>query len=49
MTERNPMKIMWNREKIAWGVLKTLLADDYCSEVDTPDSCFHWKGRDEVW
>jgi hypothetical protein len=23
--------------------------DDYCcSEVDTTDSCFHWKGQDKV-
>jgi hypothetical protein len=23
--------------------------DDSCSDVDGTDSCFHWKGRDEVW
>jgi hypothetical protein len=22
--------------------------DDCCSDVDGTDSCFHWKGRDEV-
>ena len=22
--------------------------DDCCSEVETTDNCFHWKGQDEV-
>ena len=27
-----------------------ITADDDCySDVDGTDSCFHWKGRDEVW
>jgi len=23
--------------------------DNCCSDVDAPDSRFHWKGRDDVW
>ena len=42
------MEIMWNREKMTWKVQKILSDDDCWNEMDTTDSCFHWKGQDAV-
>jgi len=49
MTGRNAMEIMWNREKvIVESAEDATLDNDYCNEMGGTDSCFRWKGQDEV-
>jgi hypothetical protein len=49
VTGRNAMEIMWNREKVFVKSAEDATLDNYCcNEMNATDSCFHWKGEDEV-
>jgi hypothetical protein len=43
---RIPLAIIWNRES---QFAEDAMSDDHCcAEVDATESCFHWKGQDEM-
>jgi hypothetical protein len=50
MTGPNPMRAVWNREKVTHSVQKTLrwMNNYCCTELNAGDSCFHCNGQEEV-